>query len=271
MKRLLIYTCVIVLLIAGGYFLVKNNLASDKNDSKEIPKEVEVEKPTSLIDKSLVEEKTIQESTEYATFDVSYPEFKNVSSSFNKKIEDLVMEEIDNHKEISEENWKARYETKLPGDKISEFPTKAEKYQLSISWKGVQVNENFVSIIIVFNGYTGGAHGYENIISFNYDVLNKKEITLSSLFSSDPNYLKTISEFSRNDLEKQFRKRLNVKTKEDEANFKDSVVPMILEGTMPEEANFSIFTFVPDAVTFYFAQYQVAPYAMGGSSVTMPI
>ena len=65
--------------------------------------------------------------------------------------------------------------------------------------------------------------------------------------------------------------QLDIKTKEDEANFKDSVVPMILEGTMPEEANFSIFTFVPDAVTVYFAQYQVAPYAMGGSREIMSI
>ena len=107
------------------------------------------------------------------------------------------------------------------------------------------------------------------LISYNYDVMNKKEVDLVDLFPNDPNYLKTISDFSRKDLTIQFKKRLEVKTKADLQNFQDSVMPMLTDGTTPTIDNFSVSTFTPDNITFYFNQYQVAPYAMGGSTVVM--
>jgi len=265
MKKLFISIIIIALLVIGAYFL----LPSSKTQNLPVGEE-EVEQLFMIIDKSLVLEKTYKEPTAYTVFDVSYPEFKNVSPDFNKKIEDFVQEGIARHKKDSADNWKARYDTQSPGEKISEFPPNDEKFQFSITWEPTQINKNFVSVLMVISGYTGGAHGYQNMISWNYDVLNKKEMTLKDLFPSNPNFLKTVSEFSRKDLVVQFKKKLNIKTKEEEANFKESSLPMLEGGTTPEEINFSIFTFDAESIMLYFTQYQVAPYSMGGSVVTMP-
>ena len=102
----------------------------------------------------------------------------------------------------------------------------------------------------------GGAHDYHNITSFNYDVASKEEITLKDLFPNDPGYLKTISDFARKDLRSRYKNTL------DDA--------MLSPGTEPKEENFSVFTILPGSITFYFAEYQVAPYALGELKVTMP-
>jgi len=278
MKRLksskfLIPVLIVIIFILILYILVRQNTSKNIEEEKttEFTEETEVVKETpKLIDESLYEEKSYTQPTQYTTFKISYPQFKNTSAGFNKKIEDLVTGGIDAQKKDSEESWKARYETRSPGDKITEFPSVEEKFYFNVSWKPIQVNDEFISSILTVSGYTGGAHGYENSTSFNYDVINRKEIALADLFPSDPNYLKTISTFSRKNLETQFRKSLNIKTKDDEANFKDSVIPMLTEGTMPTLDNFSVFTFTEDSITFYFAQYQVGPYTMGEPKVIMP-
>ena len=266
----LISVIVVIAFIAGGYFLVKSRLKEKVAEENTVPNtETEGEAPK-LIDRSLITERIYKEPDTYAVFDIVYPQFKNAGAEFNKKIEDLVMEGVAFHKEVSADNWQSRFDTKQPGEKIGEFPKASEKYSLSISWKPTQVNNDYVSILLIANGYTGGAHGYKSMISFNYNVADKEEVTLAELFPSDSKYLETISEFSREDLEAQFRKVLGVKTKEDEKNLKDSIIPMLLLGTEPDEINFSTFTFTKDSATFYFAEYQVAPYAMGTFKITMP-
>ncbi len=242
---------VVVLVVVGIYFLVKNKAI----DNSVIP-EQEVKKDTLiLIDPAFSETKTYTNPTAYTTFDVKYPQFKNSSAEFNKKIEDVMQNAIAEHKQISEENWKSRINSRRAGEVVDEFPKDGEKFELQASWKPAQVNADFISILISISAYAGGAHGYENLYSFNYDVKNKKEISLALLFPNDPNYLKTISEFSRVALHKQFR---------------DNNDSMLIDGTEPTRENFNIFTFTPSYITFYFSQYQVGPYVIGSPSVVMP-
>lgn len=272
-SRFLVPILVVIILILLSYILIKNNTSRNTEGVKttEPTPITEAEKPVAkVVDKSLYEEKSYTEPTRYATFKVFYPQFKNASAKFNEEIEDLVVRKIESHKKDSENILGERYENQLPGEDTTEFPTEEEKFSFDVSWKPTQVNDKFISFILIVSGYTGGAHGYENLASFNYDVVNKKEITLADLFLGDQDYLKTISEFSRKDLQAQFHKSLNVKTKEDEVNFKDSIMPMLLNGTMPAPENFSIFTFTTNSITFYFAQYQVGPYTMGEPKVTIP-
>src|SRR3989344_657343 len=252
----------ILALVAGLYFLIKNNLNKTVEVEKQPITQVEKEKPTpKLIDKSLFEEKISNEPNEYTTIEFFYPQFKNASAEFNNKIESFVMERIDSHKKSSEENWKARYENRSPGDKITEFPKDDEKFSFDGSWRPVQANAEFISFILAESGYTGGAHGYTNLTSFNYDVVNKKEITLADLFPTNPDYLKTISEFSRNNIIMQLKKEITI-----DGFTKD----WIDQGTEPVEENFAIFTFTPDSIILNFAEYQVVSRVMGSLTVTMP-
>ncbi|MBP6883928.1 MAG: DUF3298 domain-containing protein [Candidatus Pacebacteria bacterium] len=267
MKNTLVSVLIIALIAVGGYFLLHST-----SETITPPKTVEEEvvKIDQIIDKSLVVEKTYNTPDKYTTFNVSYPQFKNASTEFNKKIEDVVNAGIAQQQKDAGDNWQARYDTQVKGDNIPQFPKEIDKFYFDASWKPVQVNDKYISFIMTVSAYEGGAHGYEAQSSFNYNVEKEKEITLADLFPSDANYLKTISEFSRKDLTAQFRKRLEVKTKADEQNFQDSILPMLTDGTTPTKENFAVFTFTLDEVTIYFSQYQVAPYSMGGSKVVIP-
>lgn len=260
---------ILILAISSGviYTLVNNNSKTVDNTVPVIAEDV---KPFLLVDMSLVEDKIYKEPTQYATFDISYPQFKDASDEFNKTIENMVTDAIHNHTIDSEESWKARYNNRAPGDSIKEFPFMDDKFQFGMSWKATQINKDFISVLITFYGYTGGAHGYQNMISFNYNVDSNKQMKLSDLFPNDPSYLKKVSEFSKKDLNTQFRKLLSIKTKEDEEQSLTPILYMLNDGTKPLEENFSVFTFTPEDINIYFTQYQVAPYAMGDFTVKMP-
>ena len=267
MKKIIISICVVLFFVAGLYFLTKN-----KTQTTVVPQKAPIEnkQTVSLVDSSLSVDKTYTAPDVYTVFKVDYSQFKNTSAEFNKQIEDLVTTGIAGQKKDSADNWKARYDTQSSEEKIPQFPKEADKFYFNVSWKPTQENSNFVSFILTTSAFTGGAHGYETLTSFNYDVVNKKEVTLADLFPQDPSYLKTVSDFVRKDLTTQFRTRLEIKTQADEANFQASVIPMMMDGTTPDANNFSVFTFTPDAVTIYFNQYDVAPYSMGQSFVVMP-
>ncbi len=257
----------IALLVAGAYFVLHINSKTTVENPPVVTEEPA--KTNLIIDKSLAEEKTYKGPDQYTTFKVTYPQFKNTSSEFNQKIEDQINAGIAQQKKDSADNWKARYDTQSKGENIPQYPKEDDKFYFNVSWKPVQENNSFVSFILTVSAFEGGAHGYETLTSYNYDVANKKEVTLASLFPNGVNYLKTISDFARKDLTAQFKKRLDVKTKTDEKNFQDGVVPMLMEGTTPVAENFSVFTFTKENVTIYFNQYQVAPYSMGQSSITI--
>ncbi len=258
-QQIIISALVILVVLVGGYFLIKSHNTKPKTTPNT---DAKTEKVTpKLIDESLVSEKSYNTPDQYAIFKVKYPEFKNASA---------VIDAIAEHKKDSANNWQARYDNQLPGEKISEFPAEADKLELDIAWTPVQVNNNFISATLNFGGYTGGAHGYSNTVSFNYDVKNKHDVTLKDLFPNDSNYLKTLSDFSRTNLQAQFKKSLEIKTAEDTQNFKDNVLPMLLDGTTPTADNFKTFTFTPTTITIYFAEYQVGPYVMGEPTVNFP-
>jgi len=186
------------------------------------------------------------------------------------------MNAMKEHTTTSEEDWKARYATRYEDDDITEFPAENSKLYLNMNFRVVQANDKYISVLMIIGGYSGGAHGYRNMVSFNYDLSSGKEVKLSDLFPNDKNYLKKISLFSRQDLIKQFiaveseSGAVDLKTQEDKDAFVESMGGMLNMGTEPLAENFAVFTFTPEFVELHFTEYQVAPYVMGSFSVSMP-
>ena len=220
-----------------------------------------------LIVASSYETKTLTIDDPYVTFDVKYPYFKNADANFNSNIENLLKGKIDDHKKTSQEYWQARIDTETKGENIPNVPSQDDKLSFFSDFTIVQSNSTDISFVLNYGGFSGGAHGYENNVSYNYDIKNKKNITLKNLFPNDPQYLTSISTVSREYLKKQFASI----SEEDKKNstpealkeYVDNMVKMIESGTEPTVENFSVFTFTPDKVKIYFAQYQVGPYAIG--------
>lgn len=270
MKNNKIIILLIIIIIGLVSFIVYKNFKSDKSVELQ-----EVENTTSQVESIVVADSfqsiTLNPNDPYAKFDIKYPVFNNVSKDFNINIENFFKERIEEHKIISKENWQARYDTQVKGDNIPKVPPLDEKFAFYSDFKVVQSNSNYISCVITYGGFTGGAHGYENDISFNYDVKNQKDMNLKDLFPNDQKYLDYISSKSRESLKKTFatvsEDDRKYATEEELKVIVDDIVSSIENGTEPKEENFSVFTFTKDKIKIYFSQYQVGPYAIGKPTV----
>lgn len=183
----------------------------------------------------------------------SYPQFSQASAAFNTTIANVFTGEIKNFKETVNADYTARLE--MDGDSFAQsFAQDGSPYNFIIEPRIIQSNENFISVVIHFGGYTGGAHGFQNVITFNYDVKNNTVLDITRFKT-----LAEISDMSRIGLRQQFQEK---------GAWSDDMQDWINDGTDPNKPeNFQAFTFTNDAITVYFGQYQVAPYVYGESQV----
>jgi hypothetical protein len=253
---------VVILIVVG--FIFRNSKPKEEVKINENP----IVQTEGLVVSDSYKTKVLNPDDSYVTFDVKYPFFKNADASFNSSIETLIKTQMDDHKKASEEYWQARIDTATEGENIPKVPTKEDKLSFIADFTIVQSNSTYISFIENCGGFSGGAHGYEVKASFNYDVVNKKVIALKDLFPSDPQYLlNSLSTTSRLYLKSQFA----TVSEEDKKNsdpqalkeYVDNIISTIESGTDPTEENFSVFTFTPDKIKIYFAQYQVGPYSIG--------
>lgn len=219
--------------------------------------------------KNTFEVRQIKKDDKYVNFDIKYPYFFYTGPDFNNEIKDFVETQVEAHSITSKEAWQARYQNRTDEYDISKFPkNNDEKFYFFSDFEVVQSNSSYVSVVIHYGGFGGGAHGYENIVSFSYDIKNKKKIELIDLFAGEANYLSFLSEYSR----KHFKELLEEKIKEtftekDDKNavqdYVTNYIMMIEGGTKPTKENFSVFSFTKDKIVIYFGQYQVGPYSDG--------
>jgi len=272
MRKKLIAGLLILVILAVGYSIYKQSkLTKLVNGGVTVAPVVN----TGFVVADTYDTKILNPDNLYTNFDEKYPYFKNADQDFNSKIEEIIKNQISSDSEQSKENWQARYDTQVKGDNIALVPAAQDKFSSFADFKVIQSNSDYISVVLNYGGFTGGAHGYENNTSFNYDVKNHKVIELKDLFKMDPNYLTYLSTSSRDYLKKQFA----VVSEEDKKNsdpealkqYVDNITGMIDSGTEPKDENFSIFTFAGNKVRIYFSQYQVGPYVIGSPEIELDI
>jgi len=270
MKNHRILTIIVFLVLA----FVLYKLGKTFLDNKQIPDPVvQTQNTASLVDMSFVTEVPIATASKYNIATGSYPQFRNADPSFNDKIRNAVViaqSELENN---ARENWNARIKTAGPNEKVGQYPNESDFY-FSLKTDYIQVNTNVISFVMTVSGFSGGAHGYNNLISYNYDVQKNTEITLADIFSNDKDYLKKVADFSNADLLTQFLEKLKSTDYEDPQDYNLAIKntkEMLNDGTKPTLENFSTFTILPDAINIYFGEYQVAPYVYGPQMVKMPL
>jgi len=200
-----------------------------------------------------IEDKKISDNTAPLKIDITYPEISG-QDEFNALVKNAIDKQISDFKTNSLENDKAVKET----DPVT-YANYPREYDLLISYEKGQVDQNLASIVLDTYSFTGGAHGLQTHTVFNYDFKNKREITLADIFSDQENYLQKISDYCIAELTKQITK-----------NAGNTDGAWIQDGAGPVAENFSKFLINKDSITFYFEQYQVAPYAWGNFEVVMP-
>lgn len=187
---------------------------------------------------------SIKEETRLYKITAEYPTFGE--ETLDNAIMGDVNKMIADFKKQSEDNWNERRQNDPTAGEYPEQP-----FDLFISWAHQQINNDYVSIKLTEDYYTGGANFAQDIKTYNYDMKNKKWITLADLMKKDPNYLTAVSDYVKKDLKDQ------------------GLETIFEEGVTPNSENFSNFMFDDSTITFYFPKYQVAPGAMGEQKVTM--
>lgn len=244
-NTLLLTLGLVILLGIGGYFLFMYRDSIIKNGNQQPAQPA----PTAVT----VTDKTITDATKPFSIDITYPQVSG-QDALNKKITDIINNEITDFKKNSLDNDAA-----VKATDPATYAKYPREYDLKISYQKGEVDNTVASFIINVYNFEGGAHGANYFIAVNYDIKNQKDIALEDLFAGNPNYIKTISDYCAKDLTVQLQKAAG-----------SLQGTWISDGAGPKAENFQVFLVNKDSITFYFAQYQVAPYVFGDFEVQMP-
>lgn len=181
-----------------------------------------------------IDEMSINEETDEYVIDVKYPKLvnysdQNVEDNFNN----IVRNKVDAY--ISDV-------TSLPQSMTG-------KNSITLDYEIDLANSKYISILVVGDNYTGGAHPNPIVFVINYDLVNMEEMDLSDLFISGSDYLNELSTLS------------------------DSKLSALLgddywgSGAEPNSTNFQNFTFNDSRLRIVFGAYQVGPYVIGTPEV----
>lgn len=132
-------------------------------------------------------------------------------------------------------------------------------------------------LVVLWQGYDfrGGAHGMPVLDVCILDRDNPDRLQSSRLlFSFSTEALDTLSRLCRQQLAQRFAEDSDADTSSSSANQASEPDEWVIQGTQPQWSNFSIVYPTnlngPDRFEVIFPPYQVAPYAMGSPTVTIP-
>ena len=249
-KNILLIIIIIIFSVAIFLFLQKSGFFTEKNIIQEEFDEKENSLSFSII--------PINQTDSFYNIKAEYPQFKNASNDFNKKISDLINNKIDNFKKEAKDNWEARKATAMPDDPVSDNPT--EPFDFICTWKPVQNNSQYLSFVVNLYYFVGGAHGANEIYAFNYDLDAQKEISIFEFLNSSQESFEKMSELAE--------KEVVLKLQSKEIIADDFIDKMIKNGTKAIPENYKNFNFNRDSLIIYFQQYQVAPGSAGEITIT---
>lgn len=190
------------------------------------------------IDKSKINtnEHKILEINKNYKLQIYYPitKYKKLNNNVNKQITNYLKEFKNNIKSST-----------IPINQYYYLIILYEKYEY----------KNYISFVFHIEDFTGGAHPNHRIYTVVYDIKENKIININNLINKNKNFLKILSEFSRNELK---------------YNTKIINYSMLYEGTKPIKENFNNFAFSKEGLIIFFPQYQVAPYSQGEFNIIIP-
>jgi|GEM_PF-4745916 len=137
------------------------------------------------------------------------------------------------------------------------FTTRDMRYEQFISGE-VWSSGTLDGMIVQEYNFTGGAHGGTSLAPFMYDDAGK-DLRLKDLFIDGAPYVERIAQA----VVPRLKADLEVNQIFNQEMFD--------AGTKAEEGNYMVFSLGDASITFYFNQYQVAPYAAGILKTNIPL
>lgn len=200
---------------------------------------------------------SISQSDGFYNIQAEYPQFEGADPAFNQKISSLINGEIENFKKEAKDNFDSRNATMPAGEPVLQSPE--QPFDFIATWTPAQFNSRYLSFMIDVYYFSGGAHGADQISAFNYDLKNKKEITISDFLGSADGLDK---------LAKMAKDQVTSQLQSNGSQMEDFLAQMIQDGTKAVLENYRNFTFGYGKLTVYFEQYQAAPGSAGTITVS---
>lgn len=140
----------------------------------------------------------------------------------------------------------------------------ANFWTLSFDYQVFNHSQSIMSLLFSISTYTGGAHPNYDFHTFTFDLQKNTEITLDNLFVKGSNPWATIAPIVQQSLETQLATEIG-------SPLVDTDKQAITDGTGEDPQNYQNFVLDGDSLVFHFPPYQVAAYAAGPQSVSIPL
>ncbi|MDD3311998.1 DUF3298 and DUF4163 domain-containing protein [Pseudodesulfovibrio sp.] len=142
-----------------------------------------------------------------------------------------------------------------PEHDLSFFP---HPYELIVQYETTAAaGGRLLSVRLHTMVYTGGAHPNNWPDTWVFDLVDGRALTLDDLFPAPGGALRILATCVRAELRATLGEML--------------LEEMLQSGTDPTPDNYARFVLTERGLTFFFAPYQVAPYAAGEQRVTIPM
>jgi hypothetical protein len=245
----LLVAAIIVLWPKNAGIKTNNNLAlTNDQNQQEQQKALRVSVSTS----------TVSQKDSFYNIQGSYPQFTLADETFNKKISDLVLGKIETFKKDAKDAWEARKATAAPGEAVFDNPE--TPFDFIANWTQTRFDEKYISFSLTIYYFSGGAHGLTEVDGFNYDIMNKKEITMNEFLGNSSRNLEELSQLAK--------RQVVLQLQSNGLQIDSFLEQMVNDGTKPVLDNYENFNFNKDSLIIYFQQYQVAPGSAGQVTIT---
>lgn len=177
---------------------------------------------------------------------ISYPQLKNmknveIQNKINLFLENQFLQTLQTYEEfISDSETLAEY----PADWVFSFET---------SFKTTYLSNDFLSVVMDYYEFTGGAHGNYFSVGFNFRLSDGKAFQLNDIIKETQ--LENLSLFCEQEILKQF----NANSLSDAGLFEDEI------NIFPEQD----FYIKPNYLVIQFDPYEIGPYAMGSIEIEL--
>jgi hypothetical protein len=242
MKRILAVVLILIVLSLGAIYLYKTKQQMSNQPSS-----------SSGVQVNNAKLQQSSASTKYQ-IDISYPQLSGMT---NPQIQEQVNQAIKNYMQQQADSFIKDVSDNPPNPNLPANLQNAVS-ELTITAQVAQASNNFVSVQFeVMDSQPGMAHPNNYNLVFNYDVKNNKQLNLADLFNPGSNYLQTLSDLAKADLQNQMKDQPNI-------------VDFINQGASPTAENFKLFTLSPTGLNIIFNPATVAPDYVGTKVVTVP-
>lgn len=184
-------------------------------------------------------ERDINENKSYGTINIKIPFISNNSSNNVKEFNGIVEGDItDWEKDLIELAKQDEAESKSKGVDF-------RPYSLDVTYKVPYNTKDFVSLVVDYYQFTGGAHGLTTRNTYNYDFVKGKRLRLFELFKDGYDYQTKINSIIKQEISKNPEEYF-----QDQNGFKG----------IKNKQDFYIDN---DGIVIVFQLYEIAPYVAG--------